>query len=810
MMGTMNTLARDLRYSMRMLARAPGFAALAIATLALGIGANTAIFTVANSVLLRSLPYKDPGQLVRISTHRDGSCCVSLPYFTVLSATNRSFSGVTAYQFDTVNLAVPDGAEQTDAERVTGNFFDVLGARLLAGRTFTPEEDQSGGNQVVLIGYELATRLFGGAQSSVGQHLALDSKDYTIIGVVPPKFGVQLLGRQPEIWMPRIIEFSLTTPARVNLGGMYYEAIGRLRPGVTNSQALAETEVIFQQYKHDKPGNFDATSDVAMTVSNLQSNLVANVRPTLLILSAAVGFVLLIACANVANLLLFRALSRRKEFAVRSALGAPRSTLVRQLLTESVLMAVMSGGLGIFLGYLGTRFLSAFTQTNLPQVADIPMDLRVLSFTVAISVLSGILFGLAPSLQLSRPNLGSTLSDEGRSSTGSRQKNRVRSVLVAAQVALSMVLLIGSGLLIRSFMRLRMVDPGFGAKNTLTAKTFLPPAIYPQPADRIAFYRSALQHLQSIPGVEAAAISTALPVLSTHGAPARFEGEPEVDLGRRTVVLIESISPDYPKAMRMPLVAGRAFNDLDDAQSTPVVMVNQATARRFWPNQDPLGKLVWVGRFPPCQVVGVLADVKNDSLASPTQAEVFFPYPQLASPMLYVSIRSSMDPHNLVSALRAQIVAVNRGQPISDVQTMEERLESASAQTRSMMLLIGVFSATALILALVGIYGVIAYSVAQRTQELGIRIALGASSADIFRLVIGNGLRLAVAGTVIGLVASFALTRLMASLLFQTSATDPMTFVASAAVFAVVAALASYLPARRAMRISPTDALRSA
>jgi predicted permease len=656
----------------------------------------------------------------------------------------------------------------------------------------------------------LATRLFGGAQTSVGQHLALDSRDYTIIGVVPPKFGVQLLGRQPEIWMPRIIEFSLTTPARVNLGGMYYEAIGRLRPGVTSAQALAETEVIFQQYKHDKPGNFDATSDVAMTVSNLQANLVANVRPTLLILSAAVGFVLLIACANVANLLLFRALSRRKEFAVRSALGAPRSTLVRQLLTESVLMAVMSGALGIFLGYLGTRFLAAFAQTNLPQVADIPMDLRVLSFTVAISVLSGILFGLTPSLQLSRPNLGGTLSDEGRSSTGSRQRNRVRSILVAAQVALSMVLLIGSGLLIRSFMRLRMVDPGFGAKNTLTAKTFLPPAIYPQPADRIAFYRSALQHLQSIPGVEAAAISTALPVLPTHGAPARFEGEPEVDLGRRTVVFIESISPDYPKAMGMPLVAGRAFTDLDDAQSTPVVMVNQATARRFWPNQDPLGKLVWVGRFPPCQVVGVLADVKNDSLASPTQPEVFFPYPQLASPVLYVSIRSSMDPHSLVSALRAQIVAVNRGQPISDVQTMEERLESASAQTRSMMLLIGVFSATALILALVGIYGVIAYSVAQRTQELGIRIALGASSADIFRLVIGNGLRLAVAGTVIGLVASFALTRLMASLLFQTSATDPITFVGSALVFAVVAALASYLPARRAMRINPTDALRSA
>lgn len=805
----METLFRDLRYSLRMLARTPGFTALAVATLALGIGANTAIFTVANSVLLRSLPYKDPGELVRISTRRDGSCCVSLPYFTLLSTSNRSFSGVTAYQFDDVNLAVPDGAEQIDAERVTGNFFDVLGAKLLAGRTFTPEEDQPGGNQVVLAGYELATRLFGRAQNAIGQHLALDSKDYIIIGVVPPKFGVQLLGRQPEIWMPRIIEFSLTTPARINLGGMYYEAVGRLRPGATNAQALAETEVIFQQYKHDKPGNFDATSDVAMTVVNLQSNLVANVRPALLILSAAVGFVLLIACANVASLLLFRALVRRKEFAVRSALGAPRSTLVRQLLTESVLMAVMSGGLGVFLGYLGTRFLGAFTQTNLPQVADVPMDWRVLAFTLAISVLSGILFGLTPSLQLSSPDLGSVLSDEGRSSTGSRQRNRARNMLVAAQVALSMVLLVGCGLLIRSFMRLRTVAPGFDARNTLTAQTFLPPSSYPQPADRIAFYQDALQHLQSIPGVESAAISTALPVLPTHATPARFEGEPEVDLGRRPEVYLESISPDYPKAMGVPLVEGRAFDGRDDATSAPVAMVNQVTARRFWPDQDPLGKLVWVGRFPPCQVVGVFGDVKNDSLASPTQPEVFLPFPQLASPVLYLTIRSSMDPHSLASALRAQIVSVNRGQPITNVQTMEERLESASAQTRSMMLLIGVFSATALILAVVGIYGVIAYSVAQRTQELGIRIALGASSFDIFRLVIGNGLRLAAAGVLIGLVASFALTRLMASLLFQTSATDPITFAGSAVLFAMVAVLASYLPARRAMRINPTDALRS-
>lgn len=806
----MERLVQDLRYSLRMLARAPAFTALAIAMLALGIGANTAIFTVANSVLLRSLPYQDPGRLVRISTHRDGTCCLSLPYFTLLASANHSFSGVTAYQFDAVNFAGRDGAEQIDAERVTWNFFDVLGATPAAGRTFAPAEDEPGGNQVVLIGFELAARLFGRAPDAVGRHLALDSKDYTIVGVLPPQFGVQMLGRRPEIWMPRIIEFSLVTPARANIGGMYYEAIGRLRPGVTPDQARAETEVIFQQYQHDKPRNFDATSDVVMTVGDLQANLVAIVRPTLLILSAAVGFVLLIACANVASLLLSRALGRRKEFAVRSALGAPRSLLIRQLLTESVLMAIVAGALGILLGHFGTRSLAAFTQTNMPQVADVAMDFRVLAFTLGISVLSGILFGLTPSLQLSRPDLGAMLSDEGRGTAGSRRRNRSRSVIVAAQVALSMVLLIGSGLLLRSFLRLRTVNPGIDAKNLLTAQTFLPPSSYAQAPQRITFYQDALQRLQSIPGVESAAISTALPVLPTHGTPARFEGEPELELGRRTIVLIESVSPDYPGVMRVPLVEGRSFNDLDDAKSSPVVMVNQVTVRRFWPSSDPIGKLVWIGTLPPAKVVGVLGDVKNQSLAEPSHLEIFLPYPQLPSAMLYLTLRTAIDPHSLSSALRAQIAAVNHAQPVTDMQTMEERIDSASAQTRSMMLLIGVFSATAMLLAVVGIYGVIAYSVAQRTQELGIRMALGATSADILKLVVGDGLSLAASGIVLGLAASFALTRLMASLLYQTSATDPITFAASAAAFAAVAALASYLPARRALRINPTDALRSA
>ena len=805
----MYTFARDLRHSIRVLAKTPAFTILAIGTLALGIGANTAIFSVANSVLLRPLAYKDPSQLVRISAQRDGSCCVSLPYFTALTEANRSFSGVAAYQFDAANAMLPDGPEQIEAERVSGNFFDVLGVEPLAGRSFTPEEDQPDGNPVALIGYELATRLFGAAGNALGQHLALNSKDYTLIGVLPPKFGVRLLGRQPEIWMTRLIDFSLTTPQRVNLGGMYHEAIGRLRPGVAPARARAESDIIFQQYKQDKPGNFDSTSDVNITVGDLQANLVADVRPTLLILSAAVGLVLLIACANVASLLLFRALARRKEFAIRSALGAPRWAMIRLLLTESVVMAVVSGGLGVLLGYGGTRYLSAFTQANLPQMADVPMDPRVLAFAVAISVLSGIVFGLTPALQLSRPDVSAMLSEEGRGSAGSRHSNRARSILVMAQVALSMVLLVGSGLLIRSFWRLRSVDPGFDDTHLLTAQAFLPPTSYSTAAQRIAFYQAALQHLQSIPGVDSAAISTALPVLPTHEAPARFDGQPDVELGKRPSVMIESISPDYPRTMRVRLIEGRQFNDSDNATAMPVALVNQAVVRRFWPNEDPIGKLVWIGNLAPMRVVGVLRDDKNESLATPPQPEVFFPYPQLPAPMLYFSLRTSTDPRSLANSLREQVAAVNRGQPITDVQTMEERVASGSAPTRSIMLLITVFSATALILAVVGIYGVIAFLVAQRTQEISIRLALGATSSDILGLVIGNGLKLAGAGILIGLVASIAMTRLMASLLFQTSATDPITLLGCAGAFAAVAALASYLPARRAMRINPTDALRA-
>ncbi len=803
---------RNSRYAVRTLAASPGFTVIAILTLALGIGANTAIFSVANALLLRPLPYRDPDRLVRIASDRDpaGYRYLSLPYITALNERNRCFAGIGAYQDESFNLSGRGEPDQINAERVTWNLFDVLGVRLVVGRTFLPEEDQPGGRQVVLISAELAARLFSDARDAIGRNLALDSREYTVIGVLPAKFSVPLLGRRVDIFAPRLTELSIVTPARIQNGGMYFDVIGRLKPRVTQELAQTEAGLIYQQYKRDKPGNFDSTVSVAMSVTGLQQDLVANVRPTLLILSASVGFVLLIACANVASLLVSRALGRKKEFAVRTALGASRGALLSQLLTESLLLSIFSGGVGIGLGRAGTRALAAFSQTNLPQMADVAMDSRVLGFTLLISILSGVLFGLMPSLQLSRLDLNSMLRDESRGSSAGRKRNRVRNVLVTAQVALATMLLVGSGLLIRSFLRLQTVSPGFEPRGTLTMQTYLPPARYPHAPERIAFYSAAIRSMQSVPGVQAASISTALPVLANHGTPFLCEGQPAVALGQRPVAMIQSVSPDYPKVMGVPIIMGRAFDDHDDADAQPVVLVNQSIVRQFWPNQNPLGKHLMIGNLPkPFEVVGVLGDVKNEGLAHPARAEVLVPYPQLASPLLYLSVRTALDPHSLASAVRVRIAGADPDQPLTGILSMQERLESASASPRFTMLLISLMAATALALAVIGIYGVIAYSVAQRTQELGIRISLGAAKRDILRLVIGSGMVLTLAGIAIGLAGSAALTRLMSAMLYDTGATDPGVFGASAVLFLVVALLASYLPARRATRIDPTEALRS-
>jgi putative ABC transport system permease protein len=546
-------------------------------------------------------------------------------------------------------------------------------------------------------------------------------------------------------------------------------------------------------------------------VKDLQQSVVANFRPMLFILLASVGFILLIACANVASLLLARSLGRRKEFAVRTALGASRTLLIRQLLTESILLSLASGLTGILFGYFGMRSMIALSPENFPLLSGVSIDWRVLAFTVAISVLTGLIFGLTPSFQLSKPDLNSVLRDDGRGNTGNRHRGRARDLLVIAQVSLSMVLLIGSGLLIRSFLRLRSVNPGFDAKNVLTLELSLPPAKYAKRPQLIGFYDAVVRQLQTIPGVDSVSISTALPAFATHQTPALFEGQPPAVLGKRPVINIQQISPDYAKTLRVPMIAGRSFTEHDDAQAPPVALINQTTAKRFWPDERAVGKRVWVGNLPnPFEIVGVLADVKNYGLGEAAHPEVFLPLPQLPWSLLYVNMRASVDPRSLISSARREIAAVDRDQPVTRIMTAEESLESTSAEPRFTTFLLGIFAATAFVLALIGIYGLIAYSVAQRTQELGIRIALGASRGDIFKLVMGGGLSITLIGIGIGLAGSLALTRLLASQLFETSPTDLVTLAGCAALFTAVSAIASYLPARRATRIDPATSLHGA
>lgn len=808
-----STLLRDLRYAFRLLAKTPGFTAVAVITLALGIGANTAIFTVANTLLLRPLPYADPGRLVLVAaadaTQRDQVRQFSLLRFTMLSEQSRSFSGIAAFTSEVFNLTGRGDPEQIPSARVSSNFFDVLGVRPALGRTFVEEEGQPGGKEVALISRELWMRRFGGAKDIVGQSIALDSREYTVVGVLPPRFTFALLGSNVDIWVPRIFELNLMTPEHLRAGVSFLTAVARLRPGTTQAQAQAEMDVLNRQYQRENPTRPDADPRLAIDVGNLQQQLVANIRPAVLLLLGAVGVVLLIACANVASLLLSRALSRKKEIAVRAALGANRVTIIRQLLTESLLLGAVGGAAGILLGHEGTSVLSSLARSALPQIADVEMDFRVLAFTVAISLLSGALFGLMPSLHLSKTDLNTVLRDEGRGSSGGRRRTSARNLLVVVQVALSMILLVGSGLLIRSFIRLEIVSPGFDPKNVLTMQIALPPARYGKPEQMIAFYNQAIKQAQTLPGVQAATISSALPVNPSRLSPVLVEGQPEVPISQRPILNIQTISPGYATVLRVSLVRGREFTDQDDAKAPLVAIVNQTLVRRFWPNDNPIGKRLWIGRMTDAtEVVGVFADVKNSSLAADPQPEVILPFPQRPWESLNLSLRAAVDPQSLISAVRGRISGIDKDQPITNVQTLEELLDSARAQPRFTMFLLGVFSATAFVLAIVGIYGVIAYSVAQRTQEMGIRMALGAAGSDIFKLVIGQGLGLAVGGIVIGLVASLALTRTISSQLYQISATDPVAFALSAVLFAAVALIASYLPARRAIRISPTEALR--
>ncbi len=808
-------LFQDVLYGLRVLRKSPGFTAVAVLTLALGIGANTAIFSVANALLLRQLPYANPKTLMMVyetnSADRSQEEVFSYPYFSRLRDHQHSFSGISAYASDDFDMTGRGEPRQISAARVSWNFFDVLGIRPALGRDFFASEGKRGGARVLMLSHRFWVSEFGAAPNVIGQTLTLSSLSYTIVGVLPAGFTFQPLGNDTQIWIPREFELNIATPEHIEAGMGYLNGIARLAPGVSLDQARSELEVLHQQYCHDNSSRPDADPKWPTTVTPLQAMVVANVRVALLVLMGAVGVVLLIACANVASLLFSRALKRRKEIAVRTALGARRSSIVRQLLVESLLLAAISGMAGIFLGYAGMRALLALNHDTVGQLSGgVSMDWRVLCFTAGVSLVSGVLFGLAPALQLSKTDLNSVLRDEGRGSPGSRRTANSQNTLVVAQVALSMILLIGSGLLIRSFLQLLDVNPGFDPRNVLTMRMNLPPSRYGTNSQMVSFYNEVLRQMQSLPDVTAAAISSALPPTPTRFAPILAEGEPVVPVAQRSGVNIQTISPDYAKVLRVALERGREFTAEDNHTTPAVAVVNQAFVRRYWPNDNPLGKHIWLGTIiKPVEVVGVFGDEKNNGLGEDPAPEMFLPFPNLPWSHLRLSLRStSGNPLALVPAVWQRLAQIDGDQPITEVQTLDQILAGARAQSRFTVALFGIFSAVALALAIVGIYGVISYAVAQRTQELGIRMALGATQVDVLKLVVGRGLALAGVGIAIGLIAAFTLTPLMASLLYRVSPADPLTVAGSAILFLAAGLLASYIPARRAARVDPILALK--
>ncbi len=801
-------MLRDLRFGLALCRRNPGFTLVAILTLALAIGANTAIFSVLSAMLLRPLPYRQPQQLISIRFADSDSQTLTLLRYELLRDHAHTFE-VAAWANDNFNLTGAGEPVQVPVARVSPNFFSLLGVRPDLGRSFTADEGRPEGHPVVMLTNELWRTRFNGSPGIVGSSISLDGVPHTVIGVLPAGVGFPFVGKA-DVWTPRYFELTVMPAARIRMGVGYLGFAARLAPGATLDQANAELAVLDRQYRAENPTAPDAASTRALIATPLRDVVVADLRSKLWILSAAVAVLLLIGCANVASLLLSRALARRRELAVRAALGASRSAVIRQLLTESMILAVAAGVLGVALGFAADRALTAWGSKQLPNGIPVTIDARVLLFAVAVSLITGILTGIFPALQMARTDLNSTLRDEGRGLAGSRSRGRLRSLLVVGQVALSLLLLIGAGLLVRSFDRLLRVDPGFAADHLLTMEISLPTRKYVKPDQQIGFFRDLVDRVSALPGVKSAAISAALPLETRRITPLLPEGQPAVPLMQRPFIDIEAVSPGWFSTLRVPLIAGRPFIDSDNQTAPKVVIVNQAFARRYWPGQNPIGKHIVVGRGPgPSEVVGVAEDVRNRGIAEDPQPQVWLPFAQLPWGDMNLLVRTAVPPLQMASAVRAQVAAIDSDQPVTTVQSVDDLMDAGRAQPRFTMVLLAVFSITALALAAIGLAAMLAWTVVQRRQEMAIRIALGAEQRDILWIVVRHGLVLAVSGMAIGLAAGLLLTRLMASVLYKTSARDLGTFALAPLVFLAVAWLASWLPARRATRVDPLDALKA-
>jgi len=804
----METLWQDLRFGLRMSLKHPGFIAAVVLALALGIGANTVIFSVVNAILLNPLPYPHPDRLVmvwldnkRLGLDQDWH---SYPNYADYRDQNKVFEKLAAFNDRRFNLTGEGEPERIIGAWATANFFAVMGVEPVMGRAFTVEEEEPGRDQVVVIGYGLWQRRFGSDPKIVGQTISLNGAPRTVVGVMPAHF--RFPSKEAEMWVP----LALSANGKNARGGFSLKSIGRLKPGITITQARADLGTIASRLEQQYP---DMLSGYGVNLVPLYEQVVGKIRPALLVLLGAVGFVLLIACANVANLLLARAAVREREIAVRMALGAGRARLIRQLLTESALLAVLGGAAGLLIAEWGLKVLLALSPADIPRLDQIKIDGRVLAFTLAVSLLTGLIFGLAPALQSSKLDLNESLKEGGRSATGGLRGRRIRGVLVVAEVALSLVLLIGAGLMIKSFLRLQQVNLGFNPDRLLTMRVDLAGSKYREGPKAVAFYQQLLGRVATLPGVQAVgAISDIFLSSTPNSANFSIEGRPEVPPAQRIETPIDQVSANYFQVMGTPLLKGRLFDEHDANEAPRVAIINDTFARRFFPDEDPLGKRFKFGgvnsQAPWMTIVGVVADVRRTGFDAEVRCETFLPLAQSPSRSMTLVLRTAADPLSLAKSARAAVWAIDKDQPVYSLRTMEQLLREMIAQRRLNMLLLGIFSVISLVLAAVGIYAIISYSVTERTHEIGIRLTLGAERRDILRLVVGQGMLLALLGVAIGLAAAFALTRLMSSLLYGVSATDPVTFGGISLLLVLIALVASYIPARRAMRVDPMVALR--
>ena len=820
----MTTILQDLRYGTRMLLKTPAITFIVVLALALGIGANTAIFSVLNAVVLRPLPYDKPNELLFLNERSAvlDEMSISYPNFTDWRNQNHVFEKIGVYNRNSYNLTGYGEAERILTAQCSADLFSALRASALIGRVFTNDEDKPGASPVVVLSYALWQRRFGGQNSILNQTITLNGKSYTVIGVMPPEYAYP---SRVEMWVPvGPLSDDPSWKERGNHPGLY--AVARLKPGMTQAQAQADMNTIAANLNKQYP---DSNAQDGIRIRTLTEIVVGQtVKDTLWILFGAVAFVLLIACANIANLLLARATARRKEMAIRAAMGAGRWRIARQLLTESLLLAIVGGGLGLGIAQLAIKFILYMSPTAIPRSREITVDWRVLAFTLGVSVLTGILFGLVPALQAGEVDVHETLKEAGR---GTSARHWLRSSLVIVEVATTMVLLVGAGLMIRSFYRLENVNPGFSYENLTSFTVSLPQKKYPTEVERSAFFNQLLQNLRSLPGVQHVGAASGLP-LGNNGWQTSFmiDGRPKPPPQDAPLMEACTVTPDYFRAMNIPLLHGRYYTDhddrsfiagkdlskMDDGQrlqaGVNVIIVDEQFAKRYWPNEDAVGKRIRFGfdeKAPVLEVVGVVGRVKMEGLDTDSnRVQGYFSFSQVPFGGMTVIIKGQGDPNQLIAAARNQVRSQDSDQPIYNIRTMDEiRGESVAPQRLNLMLL-SIFAGIAFVLAIVGIYGVMSYAVTQRTHEIGIRMAIGAQPGDVFKMILGQGMLLTLIGMVAGLVGAFALTRLMATMLFSIKPSDPLTFAVVAGLLVAVALIACYIPGRRATKVDPVNSLR--